>query len=62
MQTKCCTWSRLGAKVKFAYGANFAYVSKSVHMDIFEHVSKFVYMQINTHVCKSVHVNWALDI
>ena len=62
MQTKICTWSSLGAKVKFAYAANFKYVSKSVHMDIFAQVSKFVYMQINTHVCKSLHVNGALDV
>ena len=35
---------------EFAYGKNFAYVCKSIHMDRFAHVSIFA------HVCKYAHV------
>ena len=55
-----------GAKDKtFAYGADFAYMSKSVHMTTFahmskSHMSKFAYMQINTYqIFKSVQVTGA---
>ena len=60
MQTEICTWTQPGAKVKHLhkkYGAKFAYVSKSVHMDRFSHANKFAYMQKSTHECIFVHVN-----
>ena len=49
-------WTRCKFQ-EFAYGANFVYVCKSIHMDRFAHVSKFACMQILTQVCRSVHVN-----
>ena len=41
---------------EFAYGAHFAYVCKSIHVDRFAHVGIFAYTQIFAHICKSVHV------
>ena len=57
MQIEICTWSQTDAKFKkSAYGANFAYVCKSINMDRFARASIFAYMQIFAHICKSVHV------